>query len=77
MVFLDTAIVNVAFEAMSRSFHATADHLVLNAYSMVFAAALIPAGRLNLYGRKRLFLTGITGFAVTNALCGSRRTRAC
>ncbi len=73
VVFLDTTIVNVAFETISHSFHATADHLawVLNAYSLVFAAVLIPAGRLaDRYGRKRLFLTGITGFAVMSALCG-------
>lgn len=73
VVFLDTTIVNVAFETISRSFHDTAGHLawVLNAYSLVFAAVLIPAGRLaDRYGRKRVFLTGITGFAVTSALCG-------
>ena len=73
VVFLDTTIVNVAFETMSHSLHATADHLswVLNVYSLVFAATLIPAGRLaDLYGRKRVFLTGITGFAVKSAMCG-------
>lgn len=73
VVFLDTTIVNVAFETISRSFHATPGHLawVLNVYSLVFAAFLIPAGRLaDRYGRKRLFLTGITGFALTSALCG-------
>lgn len=45
VVFLDTTIVNVAFETISRSFHTTTDHLawVLNAYSLVFAAVLIPA----------------------------------
>lgn len=73
MVFLDTTIVNVAFETISRSFHTTTDHLawVLNAYSLVFAAMLIPAGRLaDRYGRKRIFLIGISGFALTSALCG-------
>lgn len=73
VVFLDTTIVNVAFEAISHSFHATADHLawVLNIYSLVFAAVLIPAGRLaDRYGRKRVFLIGITGFAVMSAFCG-------
>jgi EmrB/QacA subfamily drug resistance transporter len=73
VVFLDTTIVNVAFEAISHSFHATADHLawVLNVYSLVFAAALVPAGRLaDRYGRKRVFLIGITGFAVMSAVCG-------
>jgi EmrB/QacA subfamily drug resistance transporter len=73
VVFLDTTIVNVAFETISRSFHTTTDHLawVLNAYSLVFAAVLIPAGRLaDRYGRKRIFLIGISGFALMSALCG-------
>jgi len=73
VVFLDTTIVNVAFESISHSFHTTTDRLawVLNAYSLVFAAALIPAGRLaDRYGRKRLFLIGISGFALMSALCG-------
>src|SRR6201996_7553600 len=73
-VFLDTTIVNVAFETISRSFGTTTGHLswVLNSYSLVFAAMLIPSGRLaDRYGRKRLFLTGLTGFAVFSALCGA------
>lgn len=47
-VFLDTTIVNVAFETISRSFGTTTGHLswVLNSYSLVFAAVLIPSGRL-------------------------------
>jgi EmrB/QacA subfamily drug resistance transporter len=73
-VFLDTTIVNVAFETISRSFGTTTGHLswVLNAYSLVFAAVLIPSGRLaDRYGRKRLFLVGIGGFAAFSALCGA------
>jgi EmrB/QacA subfamily drug resistance transporter len=73
VVFLDTTIVNIAFQTISRSFQTTTGHLawVLNAYSLVFAALLIPAGRLaDRYGRKRVFLIGITGFAVMSALCG-------
>jgi EmrB/QacA subfamily drug resistance transporter len=74
VVFLDTTIVNVAFETISRGFHTTTGHLawVLNAYSLVFAAMLIPAGRLaDIFGRRRVFLTGLIGFAVTSALCGA------
>jgi EmrB/QacA subfamily drug resistance transporter len=74
VVFLDTTIVNVAFETISRSFHTSTGHLawVLNAYSLVFAAFLIPAGRLaDTYGRKRIFLVGSVGFAITSALCGA------
>jgi EmrB/QacA subfamily drug resistance transporter len=73
VVFLDTTVVNIAFPTISTSFHTTTAHLawVLNAYSVVFAAMLIPAGRLaDRYGRKRLFITGLVGFAAMSALCG-------
>ncbi|CAM5230366.1 MFS transporter OS=Streptomyces antimycoticus OX=68175 GN=SSPO_053350 PE=4 SV=1 [Streptomyces antimycoticus] len=44
---------------------------VLNAYTLVFAAFLIPAGQLaDAYGRKRLFQIGLVGFALSSALCG-------
>ena len=74
VVFLDTTIVNVAFETISRGFHTTTGRLswVLNAYSLCFAAALIPAGRISdIVGRKRMFLVGLIGFAATSALCGA------
>jgi EmrB/QacA subfamily drug resistance transporter len=73
MVFLDATIVNVAFETISRDLHAGASRLawVLNAYSLAFAATLIPAGRLaDRYGRRRVFLLGVAGFTVFSALCG-------
>jgi len=73
VVFLDTTIVNIAFPTISRSFQTTSGHLawVLNAYSLVFAAVLIPAGRLaDRYGRKRIFMIGLAGFAAMSALCG-------
>jgi EmrB/QacA subfamily drug resistance transporter len=73
VVFLDTTIVNIAFPTISRAFNTTTSGLawVLNAYSLVFAAMLIPAGRLaDRYGRKRMFLIGLAGFAVMSALCG-------
>ena len=73
MVFLDATIVNVAFETISRDLHAGASRLawVLNAYSLAFAAMLIPAGRLaDRYGRRRVFLLGVAGFTAFSALCG-------
>ncbi|MFI5680065.1 MFS transporter [Streptomyces cellulosae] len=73
VVFLDTTIVNVAFETISHSFDTTASKLawVLNAYSLAFAAILVPAGRLaDRYGRKKIFLIGLGGFALMSALCG-------
>jgi EmrB/QacA subfamily drug resistance transporter len=74
MGFLDVTIVNVAFPDIERSFTgASRSDLswVLNAYNIVFAALLVPAGRLaDLVGRRRLFLTGVVGFIVTSVLCG-------
>lgn len=73
IVFLDTTIVNVAFATIGRSLHAGTAELAwaLNAYSLVFAAVLVPAGRLaDAYGRKRVFQLGLVGFAAASALCG-------
>ncbi len=74
MGFLDVTIVNIAFPAMRASFPADSlAHLswVLNAYNIVFAAALVPAGRLaDRYGKRRFFLLGIGIFLTASAVCG-------
>jgi EmrB/QacA subfamily drug resistance transporter len=73
MGFLDVTIVNIAFPAMRASFpQDSLAHLswVLNAYNIVFAAALVPAGRLaDRYGRRRFFLLGIAIFLAASATC--------
>ena len=74
VVALDTTIVNIAFTTIAGSLHTSTGRLawVLNAYSLVFAALLIPAGWVaDRYGRKRVFLTGLVGFAVMSALCAA------
>jgi EmrB/QacA subfamily drug resistance transporter len=44
---------------------------VLNAYNIVFAALLVPAGRLaDLVGRRRLFFVGFGLFLAASAACG-------
>jgi NTE family protein len=74
IAFLDVTIVNIAFPAIRRSFsgNSLADlSWVLNGYNVVFAALLVPAGRLaDLVGRKRVFLVGLTIFAIASAGCG-------
>jgi EmrB/QacA subfamily drug resistance transporter len=74
MGFLDVTIVNVAFPDIERDFSeaSRADlSWVLNAYNIVFAALLVPAGRLaDLVGRRRMFLIGVTAFVATSLLCG-------
>src|SRR5205085_5168663 len=66
VVSLDATMLYAAFGALRAGFpEATAADLswVLNAYTVVYAAALIPAGGLaDAYGRKRVFLTGVTVF---------------
>jgi EmrB/QacA subfamily drug resistance transporter len=73
IVFLDTTIVNVAFNTISQSFHTGIAVLVwaLNAYTLIFAACLIPAGQLtDRYSRRRMFQVGLVGFALASAACG-------
>lgn len=74
MSFLDVTIVNIAFPSLRESFGADSlGHLswVINAYNVVFATALVPAGRLaDRFGRRRFFLAGMVVFLVASALCG-------
>ena len=70
---LDLFIVNIAFPDLRRDF-AGVDlsglSWVLTAYAIVFAAMLVPAGRLgDLYGRRRLFVIGLALFTLGSALC--------
>jgi EmrB/QacA subfamily drug resistance transporter len=73
MVLLDISIVNVAIPAMRQNLHANnADiQFVVAGYGLAYAVMLITGGRLgDIFGRKRLFLIGMTGFVVASALCG-------
>jgi NTE family protein len=74
MAFLDTTIVNIAFNDIAHHFPGTGLgdlSWVLNGYTVLFAASLIPAGRIaDLIGRKRVFLTGLIVFTTASALCG-------
>ncbi|WP_055587496.1 MFS transporter [Peterkaempfera griseoplana] len=73
VVNLDLFIVNVAMPALGTSFHhAPLSSLswVLNAYAIVFAALLVPAGRLaDRAGHRRGFLLGLGVFTAASALC--------
>src|SRR6476619_3362731 len=72
---LDVFIVNVAFHAIGADFEdASLSQLswVLNAYTIVFAALLIPAGRIaDRYGRKGGFLLGLGVFTAASAACAA------
>ena len=73
LALLDATIVNIAFPDIRTDFAGTTlDNLswVLNAYNIVFAAFLIPAGRVaDLLGRKKLFGIGMFVFTFASVLC--------
>lgn len=74
LVSIDSTVLYAAFGALRRAFpDARAADLswVLNAYTVVFAALLAPSGRLaDLYGRKRMFATGVAIFLFGSLCCG-------
>jgi EmrB/QacA subfamily drug resistance transporter len=74
LVSLDTTMLFAAFGAVRAGFPgASAADMswVLNAYTVVYAAMLIPAGGLSdTHGRKKVFLFGVTLFLAASAACG-------
>jgi EmrB/QacA subfamily drug resistance transporter len=74
LVSLDTTMLFAAFRAVRAGFPGTsaADmSWVLNAYTVVYAAILIPAGGLaDTHGRKKVFMLGVTVFLAASAACG-------
>jgi EmrB/QacA subfamily drug resistance transporter len=74
LVSLDTTMLFAAFRAVRAGFPGTsaADmSWVLNAYTVVYAAMLIPAGGLaDTHGRKKVFMLGVTLFLAASAACG-------
>src|SRR5437899_10735777 len=74
LVSLDSTMLYSAFGALRAAFpEASAADLswVLNAYTVVYAAMLIPAGGISdARGRKRVFLFGVTVFIAASAACG-------
>ncbi|MEH3054968.1 MAG: MFS transporter [Patulibacter minatonensis] len=75
MASLDLFIVNIAFPDIARDFSGSSLgglSWVLNAYAIVFAAALVPAGRwFDRVGRKRGFLGGVALFGAASAICAA------
>ena len=74
MDLLDTTIVNVALPAIEKDLNATSAQLewIVSGYVLSFAVLIITGGRLgDIYGRKRLFLIGVTGFTLASASCAA------
>src|SRR5947199_664521 len=73
MAFIDGTVVNVALPALQANLNATIVDVqwVIEAYSLLLAALLLAGGSLgDHYGRRRVFLIGVTLFACASAWCG-------
>src|SRR5690349_11316466 len=74
MSFLDVTIVNIAFPDIRSSFASTSLpdlSWILTAYNIVFAALLVPAGRLaDRTGRRRTFIAGLLTFLAASVAAG-------
>jgi EmrB/QacA subfamily drug resistance transporter len=78
MIVLDTTIVNVALPSIRADlgFSQTSLAWVVNAYLLTFGGFLLLGGRLgDLFGHRRLFLSGITLFTVASLGCGLSTTQ--
>jgi EmrB/QacA subfamily drug resistance transporter len=74
MVVLDSTIVSIALPhaQVSLGFSDSDRQWIVTAYSLAFGSLLLLGGRLaDDFGRKRLFLTGVIGFAVASAVGGA------
>ena len=73
MSILDTTIVNVALESLSRDLHSTLNQVqwVVTAYLLALAAVIpVSAWAARRLGPKRLYLLSIALFTLGSALCG-------
>jgi EmrB/QacA subfamily drug resistance transporter len=73
MAFIDGTVVNVALPALQTSLNATAVDMqwVIESYSLLLSALLLIGGSLgDHYGRRRVFVAGVTLFAFASAWCG-------
>ena len=72
VVGLDLTVLNLALPTISVSLHATTGDLqwIVDSYSLVLAALILPAGLLgDRYGRKRLLLASLVLFGASSAAC--------
>jgi EmrB/QacA subfamily drug resistance transporter len=73
MVVLDATIVNIALPSAQEALGFSDDsrQWVVTAYALSFGSLLLLGGRLgDLFGRRRVFIVGLTGFAAASALGG-------
>jgi EmrB/QacA subfamily drug resistance transporter len=73
MTVLDTNVVGIVLPTIARDLNASFADIewVISAYVLCFASLLLPAGSIaDRFGRKRVFIVGITLFALSSLACG-------
>ncbi|MCL5447104.1 MAG: MFS transporter [Actinobacteria bacterium] len=79
MVMLDLTIVNIALPSMQKDLHFSAANLawVIDAYVLVFGGLLLLGGKAgDLFGRRRMFITGVGLFTVASFAGGLATTQS-
>jgi len=77
MAFIDSTVVNVALPALQASFHATVVDVqwVVESYGLFLGALILVGGSFgDLLGRRRVFLAGVSIFALSSIVCGFAST---
>src|SRR6266404_6819359 len=73
MAFIDSTVVNVAIPALQTTFRASIVDVqwVVESYALFLSALILVGGVLgDRYGRRLVFLTGVTVFAAASVACG-------
>ena len=73
MLLVDVTIVQVALPTIQRHLHASFTDLqwVIDAYALALAALILTWGAISdRFGRKRIFIVGLTVFTASSLLCG-------
>ncbi|MCL6437501.1 MAG: MFS transporter [Rubrobacteraceae bacterium] len=73
MVLLDVTVVNVALPVIQKDLGASFSDLqwVIDAYTLALAVFVVTSGRVgDIFGRKKVFMTGLAVFTVGSFLCG-------
>ena len=73
MIMLDNTVVNVALPSIQRDLHMQLSELewIVSGYALTFAALMLIGGKLaDAYGRRLIFVLGITIFTLASLACG-------
>jgi EmrB/QacA subfamily drug resistance transporter len=73
LAFIDGTVVNIALPALQNGFHATVSGVqwVVESYGLFLGALILVGGSLgDLFGRRLIFLLGVSTFALASIGCG-------